>query len=54
VDLEAIAAAYAFGLVRNHPHRDGNTRIGFLALVTFLTINDLESPAPSGRWSPPW
>lgn len=34
-----LAAAYGFGLVRNHPYRDGNKRIGFLALATFLGIN---------------
>ena len=45
-DLEALAAAYAFGLVRNHPFRDGNKRIGFLALVTFLDINGLDFDAP--------
>lgn len=38
-DIPALAAAYAFGLVRNHPYRDGNKRIGFLAMVTFLAIN---------------
>ena len=38
-DLAVLAAAYAFGLVRNHPYRDGNKRIGFLAMVTFLEIN---------------
>ena len=38
-DLPTLAAAYAFGLVKNHPYRDGNTRIGFLALVTFLGVN---------------
>jgi death-on-curing protein len=41
-DLAMLAAAYAFGLVRNHPYRDGNKRIGFLALATFLGINDSE------------
>ena len=39
-DLAVLAAAYAFGLVRNHPYRDGNKRIGFLALATFLGINE--------------
>jgi death-on-curing protein len=39
VDVPVLAAAYAFGLVRNHPYRDGNKRIGFLAMVTFLGIN---------------
>jgi death on curing protein len=38
-DIPVLAAAYAFGLVRNHPFRDGNKRIGFLAMVTFLGIN---------------
>ena len=41
-DLAVLAAAYGFGLVRNHPYRDGNKRIGFLALVTFLGINGYE------------
>ena len=38
-DVPTLAAAYAFGLVRNHPYRDGNKRIGFLAMVTFLGMN---------------
>ena len=38
-DIPVLAAAYAFGLVRNHPYRDGNKRIGFLAMVTFLELN---------------
>jgi death-on-curing protein len=39
-DIPALAAAYAFGLIRNHPYVDGNKRIGFLAMVTFLGTND--------------
>ncbi len=44
-DVALLAAAYGFGLVRDHPYRDGNKRIGFLALVTFLGVNgyDLEA-----------
>ena len=38
-DMPTLAAAYAFGLVMNHPYRDGNKRIGFLAMVTFLGMN---------------
>ena len=38
-DMSTLAAAYAFGLVQNHPYRDGNKRIGFLAMVTFLGVN---------------
>ena len=38
-DVPMPAAAYAFGLVQDHPYRDGNKRIGFLAMVTFLGVN---------------
>jgi death-on-curing protein len=38
-DVPMLAAAYAFGLVQNHPYRDGNKRIGFLAMITFLGLN---------------
>ena len=38
-DLPALAAAYALGLVKDHPYRDGNKRVGFLAMVTFLELN---------------
>ena len=27
-DLATLAAAYGFGLVKNHPYRDGNKRVG--------------------------
>jgi death-on-curing protein len=42
VDLPMLAAAYAFAFVKNHPYRDGNKRIGFLAMVTFLGLNGCE------------
>ena len=38
-DFATLAAAYGFGLVKNHPYRDGNKRIGLLAIATFLGIN---------------
>jgi death-on-curing protein len=38
-DMPLLAAAYGFGLVKNHPYHDGNKRIGFLSIVTFLGIN---------------
>jgi death-on-curing protein len=44
-DVPMLAAAYAFGLVRGHPYRDGNKRIGFLAMVAFLGINGHEFEA---------
>ena len=44
-DLAELAAAYAFGLTKNHPYRDGNKRIGFLAAITFLGLNGFEFDA---------
>lgn len=40
-----LAAAYAFGLVRNHPFVDGNKRTGFVAAATFLLLNGHELEA---------
>jgi death-on-curing protein len=44
-DVPLLAAAYAAGLVKNHPYRDGNKRIGFLTMVTFLGMNGYELEA---------
>jgi death on curing protein len=44
-DLPRLAAAYAFGLVRNHPFNDGNKRAGFLAIGLFLARNGRELTA---------
>ena len=44
-DVPTLAAAYAFGLVKNHPYFDGNKRIGFLAMVTFLEMNGYDLAA---------
>ena len=41
-DLYSFAAAYAYGIVKNHPFVDGNKRVGFLALYTFLHINGIQ------------
>ena len=41
-DLAALAAAYAFGIARNHPFVDGNKRTSLLALVTFLGLNGID------------
>ncbi|WP_018317798.1 type II toxin-antitoxin system death-on-curing family toxin [Bradyrhizobium sp. WSM2793] len=38
-DLPELAAAYAFGIARNHPFVDGNERTSLLALYTFLGVN---------------
>jgi death-on-curing protein len=39
VTLTRIAAAYAFGIVRNHPFVDGNKRTGFVVAMLFLRVN---------------
>ena len=37
--LFELAAAYAFGVVKNHPFIDGNKRTGFTIAVMFLDRN---------------
>lgn len=38
-DLASLAAAYGFGIARNHAFVDGNERAAFLAIGVFLAIN---------------
>ena len=38
-DLAALAAAYAYGIARNHPFIDGNKRTALIAARTFLLLN---------------
>jgi death-on-curing protein len=38
-DMAALAAAYAFGICRNHPFIDGNKRTAFVACELFLAAN---------------
>lgn len=38
-DVFDCAAAYAFGLAKNHPFIDGNKRAGFLGAGMFLRLN---------------
>jgi death on curing protein len=38
-DLATLAAAYLFGLVKNHGYVDGNKRVAFAAAATFLLLN---------------
>lgn len=44
-DLAALAAAYGYGLARNHPYNDGNKRIAFVVMAVFLGLNGLEFTA---------
>lgn len=41
-DAAALAAAYAFGVAKNHPFIDGNKRTALIALETFLLLNGFE------------
>lgn len=39
VDVATLAAAYGYGLAKNHPFVDGNKRVAFAAVGVFLGIN---------------
>lgn len=41
-DLAQLAAAYAFGLARNHPFADGNKRTAWILARLFLMANGVE------------
>lgn len=38
-DVAALAAAYAYGIARNHPFVDGNKRTAAVVSETFLALN---------------
>ena len=41
-DIALLAAAYGYGLARNHPFIDGNKRTAFVAVELFLLLNGHE------------
>lgn len=41
-DLATLAAAYGYGLATNHGYSDGNKRITFSVMYTFLGLNGIE------------
>ena len=45
--LFAMAAAYLFHLVSNHPFVDGNKRIGLIAALVFLDLNGVSIAHPT-------
>jgi death on curing protein len=45
-DLAALAAAYAFGLAKNHPFVDGNKRVAFASVIVFLGMNETDFDVP--------
>jgi len=44
--LARLAAAYAFGIARNHPFVDGNKRTALVVSLTFLLVNGFKVTAP--------
>lgn len=47
-DTAELAAAYGFGLAKNHPFVDGNKRAAFLAVGLFLALNGYRLDAAQG------
>jgi len=45
-DLFAMAAAYLFHIVKNHPFIDGNKRVGAVAARVFLMLNGIDVATP--------
>jgi death-on-curing protein len=46
--LPALAAAYAYGLAKNHAFVDGNKRAAFMAMMVFLRKNGIQfAPQPA-------
>jgi death on curing protein len=45
-DLAVLAAAFGFGIARNHPFVDGNKRTALASMIVFLGLNRLDLDAP--------
>jgi len=45
-DICALAAAYGYGIARNHAFIDGNKRTAFVAVELFLRLNGWQLVAP--------
>jgi death on curing protein len=45
-DLPALAAAYGYGIAKNHPFIDGNKRTALASMIVFLGLNRIELDAP--------
>ncbi len=44
-DMASLAAAYAYGIVKNHPFMDGNKRTAYVVMRTFLKLNGYDIQA---------
>lgn len=45
-DLATLAAAYVFGISRNHAFIDGNKRAAFASMIVFLGLNGIDFIVP--------
>jgi death-on-curing protein len=45
-ELPELAAAYGYGIARNHAFVDGNKRTALLAIYTFLGVNGIDFIVP--------
>jgi death on curing protein len=48
-DLALLAAAYAYGVAKNHPFVDGNKRAALLSVVVFLGLNGVRFLADNAQ-----
>lgn len=48
-ELPELAAAYGYGIAKNHPFVDGNKRTSLLAVYTFLGINGIDFIVPEAE-----
>ena len=44
-DLSVLAAAYGFGIAKNHPFIDGNKRTALASIIVFLGLNGVDLDA---------
>jgi death on curing protein len=49
IDTPSLAAAYAYGIARNHPYNDGNKRIAFMVATVFAELNGHRLDAPESE-----
>jgi death on curing protein len=48
-EIAALAAAYGFGIARNHPFVDGNKRTALASTIVFLGLNGIDLDATQGE-----
>lgn len=49
-EVEELAAAYGWGVARNHPFVDGNKRTGLVATELFLSLNERKLRVDDASW----